>query len=356
MIRVKDMELTLGKRKIFSNFNLEVERGEKVAVVGGEGAGKTTLLDILAKRILPTAGELKISGEVQSVNGSVYADFSELRMAEMSAIEKLKRALRGLNDEEIILLLDEPTKNLDADGIEWLINFLRDHKNLTCVLVSSDRYFLQQTCSRTIYLGEMQTEPIKIDCAQLLPPTPSGAVPIVLEANNLLKIRDGEPLFKDVSFTIRQGQKIAFVGQNERGKSKLIKTLATAYQNQDNGGCLRGSIKFSDEVKVFSMPRVYTGAAAKIEFDKLAFGTSNFLLLDNPTACLDLPTIEALEKSLIDFPGTIIFVDEDRAFIRAIADRIMDITPQGTVDRISSYDDFLANETVKLQIKEKYKS
>lgn len=356
MIHVKDLELKLGKRDIFSGLSFEVGRGEKVAVIGGEGSGKSTLLDILAKRILPTAGEVKISGEVHSVDGSVYADFSELRMAEMSAIEKLKRALRGLNDDEIILLLDEPTKNLDADGIDWLINFLRGHKNLTCVIVSNDRDFLQQTCSRTIKLGDAQTEPIKIDCAELLPPTPSGAVPIVLEANNLLKIRDGEPLFKDVSFTIRQGQKVAFVGRNERGKSKLIKTLATAYQNQDNGGCLRGNINFSDDVKVFSLPRVFTGAAAKAEFDKLAFGTANFLLLDNPTACLDLPTIEALEKSLIEFPGTIIFVDEDRAFIRAIANRIMDITPQGTVDRISSYDDFLANETVKLQIKEKYKS
>ena len=103
------------------------------------------------------------------------------------------------------------------------------------------------------------------------------------------------------------------------------------------------------------MPRVFTGSAAKVEFDKLAFGTANFLMLDNPTACLDLPTIEALERSLLDFPGTIIFVDEDREFIRAIANRIMDITPQGTVDRIATYDDFLANETVKLQIKDKYR-
>ena len=103
------------------------------------------------------------------------------------------------------------------------------------------------------------------------------------------------------------------------------------------------------------MPKVYTVAAARTEFDKLAFGTFNFLLLDNPTACLDLPTIEELEKRLIDFPGTLIFVDEDREFIRAIANRIMDITPQGTVDRIANYDEFLANETVKLQIKEKYR-
>ena len=356
MVRINNLELKLGKREIFSGFNLEIERGEKVAVIGGEGSGKSTLLDIMAGRIDPTAGEIKISGEVHSVNGSVYADFSELRMAEMSAVEKLKRALRGLKDDKTVLLLDEPTKNLDADGVEWLINFLDEHKHLTTIIVSSDRYFLQQTCSRTIQLGDNSVEPIKISCAELLPLTPSGALPIVLEANSLLKNRDGEPIFKDVSFTIRQGQKVALVGRNELGKSKLLKALAMAYINDDEtGGCLHGRINFPYGVKVFSMPRVYTGAAAKIEFDKLALGEANFLLLDNPTACLDLPMIEALEKSLTEFPGTVIFVDEDRAFIRAIADRIIDITPQGTVDRIASYDDFLANETVKLQIKEKYK-
>ena len=357
MIQIKNLGLMLGKHEIFSGFNLEISHGEKVGIIGGEGAGKSTLLDIMAGRVLPTSGDIKISGEVLSVNGSVYADFSELRMAEMSAIDKLKRALHGLNDDEIILLLDEPTKNLDSDGIEWLISFLNKHENLTGVIVSSDRYFLRQTCSRIIKIGNEIIEPIRIDCAELLPPTPSGAVPIVLEARNLLKNRDGEPLFKDVSFTIRQGQKVAFVGKNERGKSKLLKALAIAFQNNDEtGGCLRGNIKFSYGVKVFSMPRLYTGAAVKNELDKLAFGTANFLMLDNPTACLDLPTIEALEKSLVDFPGTIIFVDEDRAFIQAIANRIMDITTQGTVDRISTYEDFLANESVRLQIKDKYKS
>ena len=354
MIEIKNLELKLGKREIFSGFNLEIGRGEKVGIIGGEGSGKSTLLDIMAGRILPTAGEVKISGEVLTVNGNVYADFSELRMAEMSAIEKLKRALDGLKDDEIILLLDEPTKNLESEGVEWLINFLVERRNLTTVIVSSDRYFLKETCGRIIELGGEPIEPIKIACAELLPTT-SKEMPIVLEANGLLKNRDGEPIFKDVGFTIRQGQKVAFVGKNELGKSKLLKTLATAYQNKDNGGCQRGQINFSEGVKVFYMPRVYTGATAKIEFDKLAFGTANFLLLDNPTACLDLPTIEALENALVEFAGTIIFVDEDREFIRAIANRIMDITPQGTVDRISSYDDFLANETVKLQIKEKYK-
>lgn len=356
LITINHLELKLGKHEIFTNFNLEIVRGEKVGIIGSEGSGKSTLLDIMAGRIMPTEGEVKVSGAVLTVNGSVYADFSEVRMTEMSAVDKLKRALRGLNDDEIILLLDEPTKNLDTEGVEWLINFLHEHKSLTTVLVSSDRYFLKEICSRIIELGGEPVEPIRIDCAELLPMTPSGAFPIVLEANGLLKNRDGESLFRDVSFTIRQGQKVAFVGKNKLGKSKLLKALAMAYKNGDEtGGCQRGQIEFADGVKAFYMPRVVTGAAAKLEFEQLASTEANVLLLDNPTACLDLPTIEALEAALIGFPGTIIFVDEDREFIRAIANRIMDITPQGTVDRIASYDDFLANETVKLQIREKYK-
>lgn len=355
MIRINDLELKLGKREIFSGLNVQIARGEKVGIIGGERSGKSTLLDIMSGRVPPTAGELQLSGEVLTVNGSVYADFSDLRKAEMSAIDKLKRALRGLKDDEIILLLDEPTKSLEADGIEWLINFLNEHANLTTVIVSSDRYFLRQTCSRMIQLGSPHVEPITINCAQLLPKTPSGAVPIVLEAENLLKHRDGEPLFAEVSFTLRQGQKVAFVGRNELGKSKLLKALAVAYNGDETGGCQRGRMHFADGVKVFYMPRVYSPAAAKAELDKLAVGAENFLLLDNPTACLDLPTIEALEKSLVEFPGTIVFVDEDRAFVEAIANRIMDIAPQGTVDRIATYEEFLANETVRLQIKEKYK-
>ena len=188
MIRIKNLELKLGKHEIFSGLDVEISRGEKVGIIGGEGSGKSTLLDILAGRVPSTSGEIEISGEVLSVNGSVYADFSDLRKAEMSAVEKLKRALRGLKDDEIILLLDEPTKNLEADGIEWLINFLHEHANLTTVIVSSDRYFLRQTCSRMIQLGTTQVEPVIINCAQLLPKTPLGALPIVLEANNLLKI------------------------------------------------------------------------------------------------------------------------------------------------------------------------
>lgn len=357
MIEVKNLGLQLAQKEIFSGLNFKVQRGEKIGVIGGEGSGKSSLLDIMAGRLIQTEGEVKISGEVLTVAGNISADFSELRMAEMSAIDKLKRTLRGLRDDEIVLLLDEPTKNLDSTGIEWLINFLLERKNLTTVIVSNDRYFLKSTCEKTIQLGKFEVDPMKIICTDRFPRVEPDdfTVPSVLDVRRLWKDRSGETLFKHVNFTIRRGQKVALVGENDLGKSRLIKTLMLAWQDKNsNGGADRGTIKFADNVRLAYMSRVYSSAAARVELENLQKYDVNFLLLDNPTSCLDLPTIEALEKALVDFSGTIIFAEEDRAFINTIANRIIDVAPTGTVDRISTYEEFLANETVRQQLKEKY--
>lgn len=357
MIESINLGLQLVGKDIFSDLNFLVNTGEKIGVIGGEGSGKSSLLDIIAGRLMPTSGEVKVFGEVLTVTGNISADFSELRLAEMSAIDKLKRTLRGLENREIVLLLDEPTKNLDSDGVEWFIKFLSERKNLTAVIASSDRYFLNRTCKDIIRLGNFETAQIKFTCTDKIEKVQPDdwTVPKVLEAEELLKTRDGEVLFKHINFTIRRGQKIAFVGKNKLGKSQLIKTLFLAYQDKNsNGGVIRGEIKFSDDVKLAYMPKVFSSAAAKIELEKIQQSDINFLLLDNPTATLDLPMIETLEKALQEFPGTIIFADEDRVFTQNIANRIMDIAPSGTVDRICDYEDFLANVIVQEQIKEKY--
>lgn len=349
LIQINNLGLQLAQKEIFSNLSFEVQTGEKVGIIGGEGAGKSSLLDIIAGRLMQTSGEVKITGEVVTVTGNISADFSELRMAEMSAIDKLKRTLRGLNDTEIVLLLDEPTKNLDAAGVEWLIKFLLERRNLTTVIVSNDRYFLKRTCPKIIRLGNIEAPPINLSCTPLPPDS------ILLEASSLLKIYRSEALFKHVGFTIRQGQKVALVGRSDLRRSKLLKTLMTAWETGDpSGGLERGKIKFAEGLKLAYMPRVYSSATAKTELENLQKSGANFLLLDAPTACLDLPMIEAFERALVDFKGTIIFSEDDRVFLEAVANRIIDVAPSGTIDRISGYEEFLANETVKQQIHEKY--
>lgn len=353
MIKVKNLSWQIGEKKIFSDLNFEVLPGEKLGIVGGEGSGKSSLLDIISGRLLPTSGEVKISGDIETVTGNISADFSELRLAEMSAIEKLKRRMHGMDNREIILLLDEPTKNLDSDGVNWLINFLNTRKNLSTVIVSSDRYFLNSTCEKKIQLGNFDVEEINFGGDENFSEPDDWTLPKVLEVEELRKIRDGETLFKHINFTIRRGQKVAFVGQNKLGKARLLKSLWRASQGETSNG-VRGEINFSDDVKLAYMPKVFSSVAAKVEIENLQKSGANFLLLDNPTICLDLPMILALEKALKNFSGTIIFADDDRVFTQNIANRIMDIAPSGTVDRICSYEDFLANEVVQMQIAEKY--
>ena len=356
MIKIRNLKLQLGQKEIFSALNLDVQRGEKIGVVGCEGAGKSSLLDIIAGRLPATSGEVRVTGEVLTVTGSVYSDYSELHMAEMSTIDKLKRALRGLNDAEIILQLDEPTKNLDFNGVEWLIKFLTTRENLTAVIVSNDRYFLKATCSKIIKLGEKKIAPINFELAENFPATDPKdlTAPIVLEVNDLIKVRDGEPIFQNLNFTIRRGQKVALVGRNTMGQSRLLKTLNAVWRNEHTADSFKGTVKFGDDVKIAYMPQVYSSTAARAKLEEIQKLGANFLLLDNVTTCLDLPQIEEFERALKNFSGTIIFADKDRVLVETLANRIIDVTPNGTVDRICSYEDFLKNETVQQQIKEKY--
>ena len=347
MIELQHLTLTLGTRNIFENLDLKIERGEKLGIIGGEGAGKSTLLDLIDGRVQPTSGECKVDGTVVTINRDIYEDLSEIRLAEMSVAEKFKMALtRVLEDKSTadkILLLDEPTKNLDSDDVEWLIKLLKKKASLTVVVASNDRYFLKQACTRTLTLGEESSEDfVIVNESERKPNEP------IVNVEKLLKVVDGEPVFQRVSFTIRHGQKVALVGRNEVGKSKLIKVLGAGIPIN------KGKVTFAEGIRRAYMPRVYSSAAAKAELFKLRNSGAELLILDNPTSCLDLPTIKALEKALIAFDGTVIFADSDREFIEAIAERIIDITFDGIVDRISTYDEFLNNYAVRRLIAEKY--
>jgi ATPase subunit of ABC transporter with duplicated ATPase domains len=87
---------------------------------------------------------------------------------------------------------------------------------------------------------------------------------------------------------------------------------------------------------------------------RMMLSGANVLLLDEPTNHLDLESITALNNALIDFKGTVLFTSHDHEFVQTIANRIIDITPDGIVDRVTTYDEFLENATVQKQLAEKY--
>ena len=219
----------------------------------------------------------------------------------------------------------------------------------------------------------------------------------LLTVEGISKTVDGEQVLKNVSFTLKRGDKVAFVGPNSIGKTMLFKilmgeeepdegsfkwgvTTTQAYLPADNSAYfdeidlnlvdwLRQYSKDQDEtfVRGFLGRMLFSGEESQKKAQVLSGGErvrcmlsrmmlsgANVLLLDEPTNHLDLESITALNNGLMDFKGTELFVSHDHQFVQTIANRIIDITPDGVVDRVTTYDEFLANETVKQQLAEKY--
>lgn len=221
---------------------------------------------------------------------------------------------------------------------------------------------------------------------------------ILLEVNNISKVLDGEKALDNITFTVNKGDKIAFVGPNELAKTTLFKvitneiesdtgeynwgiTTSQAYFPKDNlqyfenvdfnlVDWLRQFSKEKDEtfIRGFLGRMLFAGEESQKKasvlsggekvrcmLSKMMLSGANVLILDEPTNHLDLESITALNNGLIDFPGTILFVSHDHQFVQTIANRIIEITPNGVIDRQMTYDDYLENEDVKKLREEMYK-
>jgi len=96
------------------------------------------------------------------------------------------------------------------------------------------------------------------------------------------------------------------------------------------------------------------GEKVRCMLSKMMLSGANVLLLDEPTNHLDLESITALNNGLIDFNGTVLFVSQDHQFVQTIANRIIEITPQGLVDRQLTYDEYLESDTIKALLESMY--
>ncbi len=99
---------------------------------------------------------------------------------------------------------------------------------------------------------------------------------------------------------------------------------------------------------------IWLGEKVRCMLSKMMLSGANVLLLDEPTNHLDLESITSLNNGLMSFSGTMLFVSHDHQFIQTIANRIIEITPSGLVDRTMTYDEYLENPEVKKQLAEQY--
>ncbi len=211
----------------------------------------------------------------------------------------------------------------------------------------------------------------------------------LLEIQNLTKSDSDEILLNDLSFKVEKGDKIAFVGPNDLVKTTLFNILTSkekpdggnfiwgtttnvAYFPKDNADFFNVDLNLIDWLRQYSVEKEETyirgflgrmlfsgeetlkkarvlsgGERVRCLLAKMMLTGANVLILDEPTNHLDLEAISALNNSLIDFPGTVLFSSHDHQFIHTIATRIIEIIPSGIIDKRMTFDEYINDEAIK---------
>ena len=218
----------------------------------------------------------------------------------------------------------------------------------------------------------------------------------ILEVKDLKAVdADGTVLFDNVNFTIEKGQKTVFLSHNPKAMTALFEiingnreadhgeykwgvTITTAYLPLDNTAFFQSELNLVDwlsqygkgnevlmksflgrmlfrEEDVLKKVNVLSGGEKmRCMIARMQLKNANCLILDTPTNHLDLESIQAFNNNLVQFKGNILFASHDHEFIQTVADRIIELTPKGTIDKLMQYDDYIYDEAIKEQKERMY--
>ncbi len=367
----------------------------------------------------------------------------------------IAQALFGSPD---VLIMDEPTNDLDFETIGWLENFLANYDN-TVIVVSHDRHFLDAVCthisdidfgkinqysgnysfwyessqlaarqraqqnkkaeekkkeleefirrfSANVAKSKQATSRKKmIDKLNIADIKPSSrrypaiifeqereAGDQILHVENLSKSLDGELLFDNIDLNLRKGDKVVLLSKASRaatafyeiisdnakpdaGDYKWGVTTTQGYLPLENASFFENNLSLVDwlrqyakteeereevHIRGFLGKMIFSGEEALKKSNVLSGGEkvrcmlsrmmmkrANVLLIDEPTNHLDLESIQAFNNALKNFKGTVIFSTHDHEFAQTVANRIVEITPRGVIDRYMSFDEYLENDSIK---------
>jgi ATP-binding cassette subfamily F protein uup len=467
LIALKDAELAFGLTPLLDRANLAISDGERIGLIGRNGTGKSSLLSVLAGSLslddgevarkpglriasveqepeLPVAATLRESllarGALNDIADERDRHRAETRLVEflhrfdvneeadpakVSGGERKRAALAlafSLNPE--LLLLDEPTNHLDIAGIETLEDLLQ--KNVTCIVITHDRRFLDRVATRIAELdrGLMRSFPgnysvyeqrkAEIDAAEdianrrfdkfwaqeevwirkgvearrtrnegrvkrlehlreeraerrervgsikLTVDTGERSGKLVAELEHVSKSFGSRPILEDVSLRVMRGDRLGLLGPNGAGKTTLIRLIVGTLE-PDSGRVRRGTnlqVAYFDQLReqldpektlsetvspgsdwieiagqrkhitsylgdfLFHTRRANApirmlsgGERNRLLLARLFARPANVLVLDEPTNDLDIDSLELLENMLQDYPGTLLLVSHDRAFL-----------------------------------------
>ncbi len=393
----------------------------------------------------------------------------EILMRDMAGALKVRVLLaQALFGNPDILILDEPTNDLDVETINWLENFLADYENIV-IVVSHDRHFLDAVCTHVadvdrtkikIYTGNYtfwyessqlmarqmgdknkKTEDKRAALMEFIARFSANASKskqatsrkkalekLTIEeiepsnrrypgiifkqlrevGNQILNIEkltktaeDGRVLFSNVNFSINKGDKIAFVSKDhlaltsffdiinantaaDKGKYEWGTTVTKAYLPNDNSSFfLDATINLMDWLRQFVPPHVTDvdepflrgflgkmlfsgdevlkkvsvlsgGEKVRCMLSRMMLQDPNVVILDEPTNHLDLESIQSFNESMSNFKGIVLLTSHDHTFLQTVANRVIELTPTGIIDRLMSFDEYLEDARVKQLREEMY--
>lgn len=374
----------------------------------------------------------------------------------------LAQALFGNPD---VLIMDEPTNDLDFETITWLENFLANYDN-TVIVVSHDRHFLDAVCTHISdidfgkinhYSGnytfwyessqlaarqraqqnkkaEEKAKELqefisrfsanvakskqatsrkkmleKLNIAEIKPSSRRYPAIIferereagdqILNVENLSYTLEGELLFKNVNLNLAKTDKVALISKDSRVTTAFYEilngriqpdtgafqwgvTTSQSYLPVDNSEFFENDLTLVDWLRQWSKTeeereevfirgflgkmlfsgdealkksRVLSGGEkVRCMLSRMMMMRANVLMLNEPTNHLDLESITAFNNSLKNFKGTVIFTTHDHEFAQTVANRIVELTPNGAIDRYMTFDDYMEDKSIQEQRKKMY--
>jgi ATP-binding cassette subfamily F protein uup len=491
IIAAQGLSKRYGAEPLFQDISFTVSEGERIGLIGPNGSGKSTLLEILCGRVQPDTGEVAIRKRTRLASVAQNSEFpagatirsviaSALDRAEVPEKERASRIaepvgragftdvdtltaalsggwrkrlaiVEGLVQAPDVLLLDEPTNHLDLAGIQWLETLLQNAP-FACVVVSHDRYFLENVATAVVELARsyengflrvsgnystfleakevylhaqrkrqealenlVHTEiewlrrgprarttksKARIDTAQELigeladlnSRTRTSSARIDFSATDRKTKRlitldgvtygfAGRALFAGIHFTVTSGMRVGLVGPNGSGKTTLLRLLRGDIQPT------RGEIRKADSLRIvyfdqnreldpvvslrralapdsdsviyqdrvihvaawaskflfdpehLSQPvgKLSGGERARVLIAQLMLQPADVLLLDEPTNDLDIPTLEILEESLLEYRGALVLVTHDRFMLDRVSTVVLGLDGLGGAERFADY-------------------
>jgi len=392
-------------------------------------------------------------------NLDIKEDLHYKLMSELDGVQKVKVLLaQALFGNPDVLIMDEPTNDLDFETIKWLENFISNYDN-TVIVVSHDRHFLDSVCthisdidfgkinhfsgnytfwyessqlalrqktqqnkkaeekkkeledfiarfsanaskskqatSRKKMLDNLNIEEIKPSSRRypaIIFNSDREAGDQILSVENLSFSDSTSVLFDKISFNLNKGEKVVLYSKDTRattafyqiinneikpssGKFNWGITTSQSYLPLDNNAFFTEKLSLVDWLRQWSKndeereevfirgflgKMIFSGEEALKTSDVLSGGEkvrcmlsrmmmlkSNVLMFDEPTSHLDLESITALNNSIKKFKGNVFITTHDFEFAKSVGDRIIELTPKGAIDRLSSFDSYISDPKVK---------